>query len=191
MKNAFPQIKLWHCSNSGAIMNYNKYKLDMVRAGILLYGFYSGYGFDDSYKPSLTLKTVITQIREIDKGTSVSYGRTFTADRKTKLAVLSIGYADGYPRTMSGRGKVIVNGQYASIVGRVCMDQTVVDITDVDCKVGDIVTVIGRDGNLEINVDEIAKLDDTINYEILCRISPRVPRVYLKDGKIYNITKYV
>lgn len=191
IKNSFPQIKLWHCSNSGAIVNYDKYRLDMVRAGILLYGFYSGYGADKRFKPSLSLKTVITQIREIEKGTSVSYGRTFVADKKTRLAVLSIGYADGYPRTTSGRGKVIINGQYASIVGRVCMDQTVVDVTDVDCKVGDIVTVIGKDGNLEITADDIAKLDDTINYEILCRISPRVPRVYIKDGEIYNITKYV
>ncbi|MBQ8605241.1 MAG: alanine racemase [Clostridia bacterium] len=191
IRSTFPEIKLWHCSNSGAIVNYNDYKLDMVRAGILLYGFYNGFGAEEGYKPSLELKTVITQIRNIEPGTSVSYGRTFVADKKTRLAVLSIGYADGYPRTTSGRGCVIINGQYAPIVGRVCMDQTVVDVTDVDCNVGDIVTVIGKDGNLEITADDIAKLDDTINYEILCRISPRVPRVYLKDGEIYNITKYV
>ncbi len=191
MKNKFPEIKLWHCSNSGAIVNYGKYKLDLVRAGILLYGFYNGCGAIDLYKPALSLKTVITQIREVEEGASVSYGRTFVADKKMRLAVLSIGYADGFPRTLSGKGNVIINGKLARIVGRVCMDQTVVDVSDIDCSVGDVVTIIGKDGNCEITADEIAAIDDTINYEILCRLSPRVPRVYLEDGKIINVTKYV
>ena len=107
------------------------------------------------------------------------------------LAVLGIGYADGFPRTLSAKGNVIINGKLAPIVGRVCMDQTVVDVSDVDCTVGDVVTIIGKDDQCEITADDIALLDDTINYEILCRISPRVPRVYVKDGQICNITKYV
>ena len=192
VKNAISDIKLWHCANSGAIVNYPEFKLDMVRAGILLYGVYNSNGCDkNKFKPVLSLKTVITQIREIKKGDFVSYGRTFTAQNPMRLAILSIGYADGYPRTLSGCGKVIVNGQYADIVGRVCMDQTIIDVTDIECNVGDTVTVIGVEGDKSISADDIAKIDDTINYEILCRISPRVPRVYFKEGTQYKVKEYI
>ena len=180
-------IPLWHAANSGAIANYNEYHLDLVRAGIVLYGVYSGEGYSDSFKPVLSLKSVITQIREIDKGVPVSYGRTFVSDKKMTLATISIGYGDGYPRSLSSKGRVVINGKFASIVGRVCMDQTIVDVTDIDCKVGDTVTVIG-DG---VTADEIASIDGTINYEILCRLSSRIPRVYVKNGEYKSITEYI
>ena len=191
LENENINIELWHSSNSGAIINYQNYNLNMVRAGILLYGLYDGFGYDLSYNPVLSLKTVITQIRSVDKDVSISYGRSYTTKKRTKLATLGIGYADGFPRSLSNKGSVIVNGQYAHIVGRVCMDQIIVDVTGIDCRVGDTVTVIGKDGKLTITASDIAKLDDTINYEVVCNISMRVPRVYYKDGKQVSVTKYL
>lgn len=184
-------IPVWHTSNSGAIVNYPDSHFDLVRAGIILYGMYDNYGCKTGFSPVLSLKTVITQIRLIDKDTAISYGRTFVSNKKMKVATVSIGYADGYPRSMSNGGKMILNGRYVSIVGRVCMDQTIIDVTDVDCKVGDIVTVIGEDSDLSVTASDIAATDGTINYEIVCRLSPRIPRVYLKDGEINNITEYI
>lgn len=182
---------LWHCANSGAIVNNPESYMDMVRAGILLYGLYNGAGADNSYKSVLSLKTVITQIREIDAGTFVSYGRTYKADAPRKTAVISIGYGDGYPRFLSGRGRVIVNGQYAPVIGRVCMDQTIIDVTGIDCCVGDEVTVIGECGDAVVTADEIAHIGDTINYEIVCGIASRVPRVFYRDNKQAEIVKYI
>lgn len=185
-------IGMWHCANSGAIVNYKDFYLDSVRAGILLYGFYNGFGADfDSFKPILSLKTVVTQIRNVQKGAAVSYGRTFVAQKPMRLATIAIGYADGYPRSLSNTGRVIINGKYASIVGRVCMDQTIVDVTDIDCNVGDTVTVIGSDSNAAVSVDEIAGIDGTVNYEILCALAPRLPRIYLKNGERVSITEYI
>lgn len=180
-------IERYHTSNAGGIMNFPDSHLDMVRAGILLYGLYEGYGKQNSFLPALSLKSVITHIHEIKRGDTVSYGRTFTADKPMRLATVAIGYADGLPRSLSNAGKMSVNGRLASIVGRVCMDQTVIDVTDIKCRAGDTVTVIG-DG---ITAHDVAKLDNTINYETVCNISSRVPRVYLKDGKIYKITEYI
>lgn len=177
----------WHCANSGAIINRRDFSLDMVRAGIVLYGCYDGYGKQNAFTPLLSLKTVITQIREIEAGTSVSYGRTYVADSPRKTAVISIGYGDGYPRSLSGNGFVSVCGRKAPIIGRVCMDQTVIDVTGIDCKVGDVVTVIG-DG---ISAGDVARADGTINYEILCGIAQRVPRLYFRDGKCVETLKYL
>lgn len=191
LKKENVNIPLWHSSNSGAIVNYHNYNLDMVRAGILLYGLYDSYGADSSYYPVLSLKTVITQIREVNQNVSVSYGRTFITQKSTKLATLAIGYADGLPRLLSNKGSVIINGKPASIVGRVCMDQIIVDVTDIDCNVGDTVTVIGKQGDFEITAGDIANLSETINYEIVCGISMRVPRVYIKNGNIDSITEYI
>lgn len=190
--NAGGNISMWHCSNSGAIVNYKDFHLDAVRAGILLYGFYNGFGADsNSFKPILSLKTVVTQIRDVQEGAAVSYGRTFVTKKAMKLATIAIGYADGYPRSLSNCGRVIINGKYASIVGRVCMDQTVVDVTDIDCAVGDTVTVIGSDCDAFVSVDEIAEIDNTVNYEILCALAPRLPRIYLKNGERVSITEYI
>ncbi len=184
-------ISLWHASNSGAIVNYPECHLDMVGAGSVLYGMYNGYGASDDYKSVMSLKTVITQIHTLKKGDSVSYGRTFTADRSITVATVSIGYGDGYPRSLSSKGYMLVNGKKAAVIGRVCMDQTVIDVTDIDCKVGDTVTVMGKDGNFSITAEDIANLDSTINYEIVCGFSSRIPRVYLKDDKHFVITEYI
>lgn len=184
-------IKIWHCSNSGAIMNYPESYLDMVRAGILIYGLYSGFGATDEYKPVMSLKTVITQIHTVKKGCSVSYGGTYTARKDIVAATVSIGYGDGYPRSLSSKGYMIINGKKADILGRVCMDQTIIDVTDIDCKVGDTVTVMGSEGKVSVTADDIAEIDGTINYEIVCGLSLRVPRVYIKDNKSFEVTEYI
>ncbi len=184
-------IPVWHASNSGAIMNFCDKSLDMVRAGIILYGLYDSHGMSDCYKPVLSLKTVITQIRTVEKDISVSYGRTFTCNDKLKLAILSIGYADGFPRSLSNKGSVIINGKFANVVGRVCMDQIIVDITGIDCNVGDTAIIIGEQDGVKITASDIADIDNTISYEVVCNISMRVPRVYIKDGISQSITKYI
>ena len=171
-------IGCWHSANSGAIINYPNAHLDAVRAGILLYGCYDSFGADSSYKPVLSLKSTITHINTLSKGESVSYGLTYTCDKSIKTATVSIGYADGLPRSLSNKGSVLINGNVCKIVGRVCMDQIVVDVTDIDCSVGDTVVIIGSDGENTITATDIAALDNTISYEVLCRISPRVTRVY-------------
>lgn len=182
VKNALIQknikIDCWHAANSGAILNYKNAHLDAVRAGILLYGCYDSFGEDCAFKPVLSLKSTITYINTLSKGDSVSYGCTYTADKSTTTATVSIGYGDGLPRSLSNRGSVLINGKIAKIVGRVCMDQIIVDVTNIDCKVGDTVTIIGTDGENSITATDIAKIDNTISYEILCRISSRVTRVY-------------
>lgn len=184
-------IKYWHISNSGAIMNYPECHSNLVRAGIVLYGLYTGNGADKSFQPVLSLKTVISHIQTIKKGDTVSYGRTFTAPDDMVTATVCIGYGDGYPRLLSSKGNMIVNGKKASIIGRVCMDQTILDITGIDCSVGDEVTVIGKDGDCEITAYDIADAIDTINYEIVCSIASRVPRVYIKDDKQYAVEDYL
>ena len=177
----------WHCANSGAIINRPDLALDMVRAGIVLYGCYDGFGKPNGFTPLMSLKTVITQLRDIPAGTSVSYGRTYVSETPRKTAVISIGYGDGYPRSLSNKGSVIVCGKRAPIIGRVCMDQTIIDVTGIDCKVGDLVTVLG-DG---ITVTELADVDGTIGYEILCGIAQRVPRLYYRGGECVEVLKYL
>lgn len=191
LENRKIPVGMWHCANSGAIVNNPKAHMDMVRAGILLYGLYNGFGADTGFKPVLTLKTVITQIREIDKGTSVSYGRTYISDESRKTAVISIGYGDGYPRSLSGKGRVLINGRFAEIIGRVCMDQTIVDVTGIECKVGDEAVVIGSHGENSVTADDIAQADGTINYEIICGLALRVARIYLRNGEQTDIVKYL
>ena len=152
----------------------------MVRPGIILYGLYPSDEVDRSVldlKPVMELETHVVYVKNIKKGDTVSYGRTYTADKDMRIATIPVGYADGYPRLVSNKGRVIINGKYAPIVGRVCMDQFMVDVTDIDVKVGDIVILIGHQGECSITADELAKHAQTINYEIVCAVSKRVPRV--------------
>lgn len=175
-----------HCANSGATLDYPESYLDMVRAGVILYGLEPSEDVaqPDDFRPVLSLKTVISHIKEIEPGTDVSYGRTYTAQSRVRVATVPIGYADGYSRQLSNRGFMLVHGVRCPILGKVCMDQCMIDISAVPAaQVGDTVTVIGRDGGGEITVDELAALLGTIHYEIVCGISKRVTRVYLKDGK--------
>lgn len=173
-----PQI--FHCANSGAIMQHSEYSFDMMRPGIILYGLYPSDEVDKSVLdliPVMELRSHIAFVKTIKKGDTVSYGRTFIAKKDMKIATIPVGYADGYPRLLSNKGRVIINGNYAPIVGRVCMDQFMVDVSHIDgVKAGDEVILIGRQNGLSVSADEIAKLTGTINYEVTCNISKRVPR---------------
>ena len=176
-----------HCANSAAVIDMPQVDLDMVRLGIAMYGMYPS---DEVKKekvelfPALDLKSHITMVKEIPAGEKVSYGGTFTTTRTTKLATVSVGYGDGYPRALSSKGYVLVRGQKAPIVGRVCMDQMMVDVTDIENVTrADIVTLIGKDGDAEITVEEIAALAGTFNYEFVCDLGKRIPRSYYMYGE--------
>ena len=178
------KFKIKHCTNSGAMLNYTKTYLDMVRPGIMLYGCYPD-GESDYIKlqPAMQLKTRIVQIKDFEPGDTVSYGRLYTAPSKRKIAVIPIGYADGLHRVLSGKLDVLIRGKRAPQVGRICMDMCMVDVTDIpDAERGDIVTVFGRDGDGFIPVEELAEKAGTISYELLCAVSPRVRRIYLRHG---------
>lgn len=187
-------IPLKHTSNSGAIIDSPETYLDCVRAGIILYGYYPSNEVNLknlSLKPALTLKAKIVHIKELDEGMYISYNRTFKTKRKTKIATIPIGYADGYSRALSNKGKVIVNGQFAPVIGNVCMDQFMIDVTDCgNVNVNDEVILLGRDGDLKFDADDMAEMLNTINYEVLCMIKDRVPRVYIKNNKIVD-TKFL
>ncbi len=174
-----------HCANSAAIFDHPELHLDMVRAGIVLYGFAPSEQVRHLPKllPVMTLKTVISHIKTIEKGQTLSYGRTFEADRTLRVATLPIGYADGFSRRL-GQGRYALSWQGTSlpILGRVCMDQLMVNVTDVACQPGDEITVFGAEGNA--TAEEIARINDTISYEVTCDIAKRVPRIFLEDGEI-------
>ena len=188
-----------HCANSAAQMRYPEWHHSLTRAGIILYGLDpSPEVHFDGLRPTMTLKSVVTFVKDLLPGESVSYGRTYTANTPRKVATVCVGYADGYPRALSGSngnpnaGVMSIRGKPAPIIGRVCMDQTLVDVTDIpDVKMNDEVTVFGPE-NAAIGADtadSIAAKTGTINYEIICGISRRVPRVYLRDGapvRIWN-----
>lgn len=186
-------IKIKHICNSSAVINYPDMHLDMVRAGIALYGFYSSkYVKDIGLIPSMELKTVVTQIKEIEKGETVSYGRTFLADKKLKIATIPIGYADGYSRLLSNKAKVIAGDKICNLIGRICMDQCMIDVTCVNnINVSDEVIIFGNKNGNNICVEQIAELMGTINYEVLCVIGKRVPRVYIHNGQIVEVLNYL
>ena len=184
------EIPLRHCSNSAATLDKPEYHLDMVRPGIIMYGLNpSSYFTKYDLRPAFKLKSVVSLIKEIEPGDAVSYGRTFTADKKMKVATIPVGYADGYSRLLSNKGYVLVNGKKANILGRICMDQCIVDITDIDnVSVGDKVLLFGDDG---LTTDDYSKLCGTINYETVCLVGKRVPRVYYKNGKEVSILNMI
>ena len=175
-----------HCSNSAAVLEYPEMQLDMVRPGNILYGLKpSGKvrGRMDLV-PAMSLKSVVSLVKAVEPGTGVSYGRTFVTSGRTVLATVPVGYADGYPRILSGKADALVRGRRARVVGRVCMDQLMLDVTGIEgVREGDTVTLFGKDGEESVTVDELAGIAGTINYEIVCGISKRVPRVYLKNGR--------
>ncbi len=175
-----------HIANSAAIVRDDLPDyLNMVRPGITMYGSYPSIWFRDKIelKPVMTLKSGIIQIKRISKGESVSYARKFIAERDSVIGVIPVGYADGYPRHLSNVGEVIVRGRTAKVAGLVCMDLIMIDITDVpDVGVGDEVVLWGRQGDMEMSADELARRAGTISYELFCRVSGRVPRIY-KRGK--------
>ncbi len=179
-----------HHANSGAVEYYKDSYMSLVRAGIILYGLTPNPSLPSEIKlrPALTLKTTVAFVKKLRKGSTVSYGRTFEAKEDMVVATVPIGYADGYFRSLSDKGYMTVKGQKARILGRVCMDQTVIDVTDIeDVKIGDEVVVFSNGENNTPTANELATLADTINYEIVCAVSKRVPRVYLKNGEIVDV----
>lgn len=184
-------IPLRHAANSGAIIDLPKTYLDAVRTGILLYGYYpSSYVNKEkiSLKPALTLKTQVAYVKEMEEDMYISYGMTFKTERKSIIATLPIGYSDGYSRLLSGKAKVVINGRLAPVVGRICMNQCMVDVTDVgNVNIGDEVILIGEQGNLNIDANYIAEIMGTINYEVICMIKESIPRIFIKNGEIINV----
>ncbi len=175
------EIPIRHCSNSAGIIEYPHANMSMVRAGITLYGLWPS---DEVRKdivplePVMSLRSHIIYIKEISAGTPVSYGGTWAPDHTVRLATVPVGYGDGWPRSLSNKGYVLIRGQKAPIRGRVCMDQFMVEVTDIpDAAEGDEVTLIGRDGDAYISMEEVGDLSGRFNYELACDINPRVPRV--------------
>jgi alanine racemase len=187
-------FKIKHCCNSAGLLNFPEMQLDMVRPGIILYGLTpaAGMPLPITLKPAMELKTVIFQIKELESGTPVSYGMKFVTEGRRVVGTIPIGYADGFTRTLSNAADVLINGKRARIVGRICMDQCVVDITDIhDVKENGIVTIIGHDGSEQITMEDIAEKTGTINYETACLIGKRVPRVFYKNGVDVGTLNYI
>lgn len=179
-----------HCSNSGAIEDYPKTYSSMVRAGIVLYGLSPSQKMRNNLNliPAMTLKTAVANVKTLKAGATVSYGRTFTAEKDMKIATVPIGYADGFIRSYAKDGYMIINGKRADIVGRICMDQTMLDVTEIeDVNIGDEVIVFGNGDSGERTADDLAKVSETINYEVICIVSKRVPRLFVEKGKITEV----
>ena len=189
---AFP---ICHCDNSAGIIDMPEWHLNMVRMGISLYGMYPSDEVNKSRLtliPAMSLKSRLIYVKTVPAGTSISYGGTFVTDRQMRIGTVSVGYADGYPRALSNKGSVIVCGKRVPIIGRICMDQFMVDLTDVpEAEKLSQVTLIGKDGEERISAEELAELTGTINYEIVCDISKRVPRVFFKNGKVVGTKDYI
>jgi len=188
-----PPIK--HIANSAAILDFPESHMDMVRSGIITYGIYPSDEVNHDcieLKPAMSLKTRVSHIKRMSEDEGISYGLTETVGKGSIIATVPVGYADGYMRAFSGKADVLINGKRARIKGRVCMDQMMVDVTDIPgIGVGDIVTLIGNDGDETITVDELAGIAGTISYELLCMIGRRIPRVYKSCGEIVRIADYL
>ena len=195
LKELGVKIPIRHCSNSaGIVESLESNHMDMVRAGIAIYGMYPSDEVDhNSVKltPAMEIKSCITYIKEIEAGTAVSYGGTFVADHTMRVATIPVGYGDGYVRSLSGKGDVLIHGKRAAILGRICMDQFMVDVTDIpDVQEDDEVTLLGSDGAECITMEELAEKSGGFHYEMICDIGKRIPRVYLKDGKVVGTKDY-
>jgi len=192
-------IPVKHAANSAAAISYPQTHLDMIRPGIIQYGLYPSKEIDHSLlelKPAMTLKSSVIMIKKVEKGTSVSYGGTYTANKSLYIATIPIGYADGYSRLLSNKAKVLIKGEKANVIGNICMDQCMIDITDIvesgkNIRLGDEVVLFGKQEDKEINVTDLADIVGTINYELVCIIGKRIPRIYIKDGKVDNVHNYL
>ncbi len=174
-----------HIDNSAGTMELDDHEFDMVRLGIVTYGLYPSEEVDKSVdiKPVMTLISHVSHVKTVEPGTAISYGGTYVTDSVRRIATVTVGYADGYPRAQSNLGRVIIRGQYAPIVGRVCMDQMMIDVTDIpDVSVKDEVILIGGTEDKYISVEEVAQYANSFNYELVCHIGRRVPHVYNEDG---------
>ncbi|MEG1742374.1 MAG: alanine racemase, partial [Acetivibrio sp.] len=187
LEKAGIKIPIKHISNSAAIIDMPEANLDMVRSGISTYGLYPS---DEVHKenlplrPAMEVKAYVTYVKTVEPGTPIGYNGTFETRRKTLVATVPVGYADGYPRALSNKGRVLIHGKSAAIIGRICMDQFMIDVTDIPkVKEGDVVTLIGRDQNEEITLEEMGKLANSFNYEAACDFGKRIPRVFYFKGK--------
>ncbi len=187
-------VKIRDTSNSAAIMSFPEAHFDMVRAGILLYGLYPSDTGDKNrvpVKPVMGLKSFVVFVKTVPEGTAIGYGGTYVTEKESRIATVSIGYADGYPRALSNRADVLIAGKRAPLRGSVCMDQIMVDVTDIpEACVGMEVTLMGRDGDECITAEEIAEKAGSIHYEIVCDIGKRIPRVYYRGGDIVGTKDY-
>lgn len=183
-----------HASNSAGIIEMPEVNLDMVRDGICLYGLYPSEEVKQSRLPlipAMQWKARVSYVKTLPAGVEIGYGGTYTTKRETRLATIPVGYADGYPRSLSNRGSVLIHGQKAPVLGRVCMDQFMVDVTEIsDVKEGTIATLFGRDGDAFLPVEEVAELAGSFQYEFVCDVGKRVPRVYFHSGKIVAARDY-
>ncbi|MBO5609712.1 MAG: alanine racemase [Eubacterium sp.] len=187
-------FKIRHIDNSAGAMEIHSEGFDMMRLGIVIYGLYPSEEIDKSVvlKPAMTLKSRVVHIKTLEAGRGIGYGWTYVTDKPTKVATVSVGYADGYPRALSNNGRVLIHGQYAPILGRVCMDQIMIDVTDIDdVKIRDEVVLFGTQGENMISIEEVAEPANSFNYEMACHVSRRVPRVYYKDGKEIGEINYL
>lgn len=184
-------IPIKHIANSAGIIDLPESQLDMVRSGISTYGLYPSDEVNKNkliLKPAMEIKTHVSYIKEVDAGVGVSYGSTYVTTNKTRIATIPVGYGDGYPRLLSSKGRILIHGKSAPIIGRVCMDQFMVDVTDIDnVKQGDEVTLVGKDGDQSVSVEEIAAMAYSFNYEFICNVGKRIPRVYYHQGKIIEV----
>ena len=178
------EIPIKHLNNSAGIMHFDDC-FDMVRAGIILYGLYPSHEIDENLldvKPVMEWKTYVSHIKTLEAGREISYGGTFKVEKPIVVATIPVGYADGMKRDLSGKGRVLIHGQYAPILGRICMDQFMVDVSHIkEAAIGDTVTIFGKDGEKNIPVEEIAEKSHSFNYEFVCSITNRVPRKYLGE----------
>ena len=187
-------VELRHLDNSAGLMNFpNNY--EMVRSGIVTYGMYPSDEVDPallSLRPALQWRSRVTHVKTLPAGREVSYGGTYVTTRDTRIATVPVGYADGYRRGLTGKFYVLIHGKKAPILGRVCMDQIMVDVTDIpEVKVGDRVTLVGKDGSEQITVEQIAEAAGSFNYEFICGISRRVPRYYIQNGQLRHTVHYL
>lgn len=178
-------VRYFDCDNSAGIIDFPDMKHDLARAGIAMYGMYPSDEVDQKavdLRPALSLVSHVSFMKEVEAGTPISYGGTFVSDRPMRVATIPVGYGDGYPRSLSNKGYVLIHGKRARILGRVCMDQFMADVTDIpETAFMDRVVLVGRDGDEEITVDELADLSGRFNYEFVCCLGKRIPRIYKKS----------
>ncbi len=187
-------VPMIHCSNSAAIIDMPKANMDVVRAGISLYGMWPSDEVNKeniNLAPALALKSRIVFLKELEAGRTISYGATYETTKKQRIATIPVGYGDGYPRSLSGKGYVLIHGMRAPICGRICMDQFMADVTHIpEAEEGDEVVLAGTDGSESISLEELGELSGRFNYEFACDLGKRIPRVYVKGGRVVETKDY-
>lgn len=194
LKDREVEIPVQHVSNSAAIIDLPELNYNMVRAGIMLYGLYPSNEVikqNVELKQVMSLRAMISHVKQLEAGAGISYGLTYTTQETSDIASIPIGYADGFTRMFSGKAKALVQGEKRPVVGRICMDQCMIDVTGLNCKQGDVITLFGEDQGKSITIDEVAAYIGTINYEIVCMIDKRVPRVYIENGELVKVKDYL